>query len=438
MKSTDQIPTSKLQRTSKLVGTGVRLGANYLKYYGQRLVDDEQKAKEKLNENNAADIYDSLKDLKGSALKVAQMLSMERNMLPQAYVDRFSLSQFSVPPLSAPLVRKTLKRYLNEDPERIFDSFDYQAMNAASIGQVHRATSDGRALAVKIQYPGIAESIKSDLALVKPIALRMFNLGAKESEKYFKEVEAKLLEETNYIIELKQSKEITQACAHIEGVAFPEYVEALSSERILTMTYVKGKPLGEWVKTTFEQEVGDKIGQALWDFYMFQIHGLRKVHADPHPGNFLIGESNELIVIDFGCIKELPEDFYTPYFELADQATQSDESLFIDKLYELEMLVPSDGPKEVEYFTKLYKDLLQLFTSPFNRDSFDFGDPTFWEGIGKMAAFFANDEQLRTMNANRGSKHFLYMNRTFFGLYNLLYDLKAKVDTRAFERYMID
>lgn len=438
MKSTDRIPTSKLQRTSKLVGTGVRLGANYLKYYGQRLVDDERTAKERLNENNAADIYDSLKDLKGSALKVAQMLSMERNMLPQAYVERFSLSQFSVPPLSAPLVRKTLKRYLQEDPEHIFDSFDYQAMNAASIGQVHRASSDGRALAVKIQYPGIAESIQSDLALVKPIALRMFNLGTKESEKYFKEVEAKLLEETNYVIELKQSKEITQACAHIEGVSFPEYVESLSSERVLTMTYVKGKPLGEWVKTAFEQEVGDKIGQALWDFYMFQIHGLRKVHADPHPGNFLIGESHELIVIDFGCIKELPEDFYVPYFELADQATQSDESLFIDKLYALEMLVPSDGPKEVAYFTKLYKDLLQLFTSPFNRESFDFGDPTFWEGIGKMAAFFANDEQLRTMNANRGSKHFLYMNRTFFGLYNLLYDLKAKVDTRAYQRYMID
>ena len=115
MKSTDKIPTSKLQRTSKLVGTGVKLGANYLKYYGRRVLDKEG-AKVQLDESNASDIYDSLKDLKGSALKVAQMLSMERNILPKAYVERFSLSQFSVPPLSAPLVKKTFKRYLGGDP----------------------------------------------------------------------------------------------------------------------------------------------------------------------------------------------------------------------------------------------------------------------------------------------------------------------------------
>jgi len=124
VKSTDRIPTSKLQRTSKLVGTGVRLGANYLKYYGQRLVYDEQKAKECLNENNAADIYDSLKDLKGSALKVAQMLSMERNMLPQAYVDRFFLFQVSVSPLSGPLVSQTFKRHFKEGTRSYFESFE--------------------------------------------------------------------------------------------------------------------------------------------------------------------------------------------------------------------------------------------------------------------------------------------------------------------------
>lgn len=435
MKSTDKIPTSKLQRTSKLVGTGVKLGANYLKYYGRRVLDKEG-AKVQLDESNASDIYYSLKDLKGSALKVAQMLSMERNILPKAYVERFSLSQFSVPPLSAPLVKKTLKRYLGSDPEQLFDTFDYTAINAASIGQVHRATKDHMPLAVKVQYPGVADSIQSDLALVKPIALRMFNMNAKDSEKYFKEVEYKLLEETDYRIELKQSREITEACAHLQHIHFPKYYDDLSSQRVLTMSYVEGVPLGQWVKTSFSAKEANAIGQALWDFYMYQIHGLKKVHADPHPGNFLIDQNNELVVIDFGCIKVIPDSFYIPYFELAKHSTQDNDQAFTEKLYELEMLVPSDGAREVTYFSKLFRDLLTLFTAPFNAETFDFSDAKFWEGIGKTAEFFANDQEIRKMNSNRGSQHFLYMNRTFFGLYNLLYDLKAKVDTQAFRRYL--
>lgn len=81
------------------------------------------------------------------------MLSMDKSIMPQQYVDKFSLSQFSVPPLSAPLVRKTFKKYLNQIPEQIFDTFSPDAINAASIGQVHQATKDGKILAVKIQYP---------------------------------------------------------------------------------------------------------------------------------------------------------------------------------------------------------------------------------------------------------------------------------------------
>lgn len=139
MKTLDRIPTSKIQRASKLVSTGVKIGVNQLKYYGDRIINNEEDAKERLNENNAEDIYDSLKTLKGSALKVAQMLSMEKNILPQAYVEKFSLSQFSVPPLSPPLVIKTFKKYFSQYPQELFDTFNPTSVNAASIGQVHIA-----------------------------------------------------------------------------------------------------------------------------------------------------------------------------------------------------------------------------------------------------------------------------------------------------------
>ena len=435
MKTLDKIPTGKLERAGKLVKTGVKIGGNYAKYYSKKLVNPEL-GRDELNEDNASDIYDGLKSLKGSALKVAQMLSMEKNLLPSAYVEKFSLSQFSVPPLSAPLVRKTFKKYLGKYPEDIFDSFERDSINAASIGQVHKATKNGKQLAVKIQYPGVAESIGSDLAIVKPIAIRMFNLQGKDSDKYFKEVENKLIEETNYILELNQSKEITEACNIIPNIEFPKYYSELSSERIITMDWMKGKHLSEFAKTDFSAEVGNQLGQALWDFYMFQIHGLRKVHADPHPGNFLVSKKNSLIAIDFGCIKEIPDEFYIPYFELAKEENINDGKVFMEKLYELEILTPTDSQRELEFFTALFKEMLTIFTSPFNQDEFDFGAPEFWAKIANLSERYSKDEQIRKMNGNRGSKHFLYMNRTFFGLYNLLHDLKANVQVNNFRAYL--
>lgn len=435
MKTIDKIPTGKLGRTSKLVQTGVKIGGNYIKYYGKKAFNPEL-TRDELDEDNATDIYDGLKSLKGSALKVAQMLSMEKNLLPGAYVEKFSLAQFSVPPLSAPLVRKTFKKYNGAYPEELYDTFATQSVNAASIGQVHKATKDGKTLAVKIQYPGVADSISSDLAMVKPIALKMFNLQAKDSEKYFKEVEGKLLEETDYVLEVKQSKEISQGCAHIPNLRFPKYYEELSSEKIITMDWMNGVHLSEFAKINEDEDLANQVGQALWDFYMFQIHGLKQVHADPHPGNFMVDKDHNLIAIDFGCIKQIPDDFYTPYFSLTDRKNLDNKDFFYDRLIELEILNAEDGDYEREFFSDMFYDMFQMFSTPYQSEVFDFTDEDFWRNLTELSEKYSKDPELRKMNGNRGSRHFLYMSRTFFGLYNLLHDLKAKVDINKFRVYL--
>jgi predicted unusual protein kinase regulating ubiquinone biosynthesis (AarF/ABC1/UbiB family) len=434
MKTIDYIPTSKIQRATKLVQTGAKVGVNYLKYYGEKMVNSELN-RDKLNENNAEDIYDGLKSLKGSALKVAQMLSMDKSFLPQAYVEKFSLSQFSVPPLSAPLVLKTFKTNFGKSPYEIFDEFNATSVNAASIGQVHQAEKNGKKLAVKIQYPGVANSISSDLSLVKPIAIRMFNLQGKDSDKYFKEVEDKLIEETNYLLELNQSQEVVKACKKIENLVFPEYYPEYSSERIITMDRMTGVHLSEFTAINTNIEIANTLGQALWDFYMYQIHILRKVHADPHPGNFLVNEQNQLIAIDFGCMKVIPNDFYIPYFELIDKKVLNNPKLFKEKLFELEILRSDDSNAEVDYFTTMFFDLMYLFTLPFQEETFDFSDPKFFGDIAKLGERFAKDTNIRKMNGNRGSKHFIYMNRTFFGLYNLMFDLKSTIVVNQYRKY---
>jgi len=434
MKRLDSIPTNKIERVSKLVTTGVKIGGNYLKYYGQKIVNPET-AKETLHENNATDIYDSLKELKGSALKVAQMLSMEKNLLPQSYVEKFSLSQFSVPPLSGPLVTKTFRKYFGKEPHELFDTFNPESINAASIGQVHKATKDGKDLAVKIQYPGVRESIGTDIAMVKPIAVRMFNLQG-TSDEYFQEIEGKLMEETDYTLELEQSEAVRVECAKLDNLRFPKYYPELSCEKIITMDWMQGKHLSEWCKEEHTQEERNKVGQALYDFYMYQIHGLHKFHADPHPGNFLVDDNANLIAIDFGCMKALPTDFYTPYYKIIQPETLANEALFKELLYELQVLRPDGAPSEEEYFFGLFLELLNVFVDPYRYERFNFGNPAFSNAIAGLSEKFANDKVLRKMNGNRGSKHFIYVNRTFFGLYSLLFDIGAEVDIYGFRRYI--
>lgn len=434
MKKIDSIPTGKMERVTKLVTTGVKVGGNYLKYYGEKVVNPSL-TKDKLHESNAADIYDGLKELKGSALKVAQMLSMEKNLLPQSYVDKFSLSQFSVPPLSAPLVRKTFKSYFKQYPEELFDSFSPDSINAASIGQVHKAKKNGKDLAVKIQYPGIRESISSDIALVKPIAVRMFNLQG-TSDEYFQEVEDKLTEETDYKLEIAQSMKVIEDCEKIDNLLFPHYYPEFSSDKIITMDWMNGIHLSEFCSSAASQEDRDKVGQTLWNFYMYQIHKLKKFHADPHPGNFLVDDKSNLIAIDFGCMKEIPNDFYVPYFEVSTPESLKDMDYFTKKLFELEILKNTDKPKELEFFTTMFHELLSVFTQPIQAEVFDFAQPEFQAQIAALSEKFASDKTLRKMNGNRGSKHFIYVNRTFFGLYSLMFDIKAKVKINDFQKYL--
>ena len=395
MKTAKNIPLSKIHRASKLVTTGAKVGVNYLKYFGDKMVNSEEEAKGRLHENNANDIYDSLKTLKGSALKMAQMMSMEKNIMPKAFVEKFSLSQFSVPPLSAPLVIKTFKKSFGKFPDQLFDTFNPEAVNAASIGQVHLAEKDGEKLAVKIQYPGVAHSIQSDLAIVKPIAMKMFNIKGEHSEQYFKEVEDKLVEETNYVLELEQSQTVEKACNHIPHLKFPKYYPEYSSAQILTMDWMTGIHLSEFSDLNTDEETATKIGQALWDFYMYQLHVLKKVHADPHPGNFLVSQDKELIALDFGCMKEIPDDFYNPYFELFKMEVVNDPENFSKNLHDLEVLRDDDSEEDLAFFTKMFYEVLELFITPFQEDTFDFSDPTFFDEISSLGERYMKNTNIR-------------------------------------------
>tara|TARA_R110002050_G_scaffold83381_4_gene178213 strand:+ start:13048 stop:14370 length:1323 start_codon:yes stop_codon:yes gene_type:complete len=430
MKEQDKIYSSRSQRTGKFISTGAKIGRNYLKHYSKKLISGEDN-QEELQERNAEDVYDALSNLKGSALKVAQMLSMDQGLLPQAYTTKFAQAQYSAPPLSYPLVVKTFQQHFQKAPSEIFDEFSRNSVAAASIGQVHKAKLDGKNLAIKIQYPGVANSIHSDLKMVRPVVGAMFNISQTEISHYLSEVEERLLEETDYQLELKRSREITEACAHMEGLEFPRYYEELSSPKVLTMDWLDGHHLDKFLALNPSQEIRNKIGQVIWDFYDFQIHNLQQVHADPHPGNFLFQEDGTVGVIDFGCIKELQEDFYRKYFQIMKPAISDDEEEFSDLLYQLEFLLKSDKTEEVSHFKEIYKEVLELLGRPFFSETFDFSDKSYFEKIYAMSDIFKNDKMVKNAKAGRGPKDAIYLNRTYFGLYSMLHSLGAKVITNS-------
>jgi len=425
-KGQSRIPTSKIKRAAKIIGTSAKIGGNYIKYYAKKSVNPEL-SKDTLHEDNAEDIYASLSQLKGSALKVAQMMSMDNQVLPKAYQDKFSMAQYNAPPLSYPLILKTFQQYFGKAPLELYDEFSRNAIHAASIGQVHRAKKAGKELAVKIQYPGVADSISSDLKLVKPLANQLLNMKASEMKQYMEEVEARMLEETDYERELNSGTEIGEGCASIEGLRFPKYYPELSNKRILTMDWIEGKMFPEFLKTNPSQEVRNKVGQAMWDFFLFQMKVLRKVHADPHPGNFIIDKDNNLCVLDFGCIKEIPSDFFDNYFQLLKPDIKLDEENLLKIYNNLDLFKPEDTPKEKQKLMEVYGHMVSTLALPFHSETFDFSDEAYFKEIFSMGNDIAQDKEIRKMNNARGSKHGIYVMRTFFGLYTLLNQLKATV-----------
>lgn len=428
MKIQTSVPTTKVARASQFVKAGVKVGGNYIKHYSKKLLDPDL-SKEELHKDNAADIYDALSELKGSALKMAQMLSMDRGLLPVAYTDKFTMAQYSAPPLSGPLVVKTFRTYFGKAPSQLFDEFGMEAVNAASIGQVHQAWKDGKKLAVKVQYPGVADAVSSDLKIAKPLAVRLLNLNERDIDRYMGEVESKLLEETDYDLELRRSIEISEACAHIPDLVFPKYYPELSSKRILTMDWLEGLHLKEFLKTNPSQAIRDRIGQALWDFYDFQIHTLRQVHADPHPGNFLMRPDGTMGVIDFGCVKVIPDFYYDNYFQLVNPDTLDNAVLTEQIFNNLEFLTPDDSPKERQFFSDLFKEMTLMLAEPFAVDDFDFGNDAYFSKVYAFAEGLAKVDELKKSKVARGSQDGLYVNRTYYGLYAMLNELKARVTT---------
>ncbi|RMF48968.1 MAG: AarF/ABC1/UbiB kinase family protein [Bacteroidetes bacterium] len=422
----DKLPTGKIARASQFLKGGLRVGANVVKHQTKKLLGKEV-SEEELDRENAEDLLKTFTQLRGSALKVAQTISLDTINFSKSFVEVMQNAQYNVPPMSGPMVVQVFKRSLGQPPEKVFDKFNIHAVRAASLGQVHEAWKNGQKLAVKIQYPGVADSIQSDMKIFRTFAPRITRIPLEELEPYLQEMEEKFLEEADYRKELTNSLAFKELCKDFSGLRFPEYYPELSGDKVLTMEWLDGLHLREYLATHPPYEERQRFGQLIWDFYNFQIHQLRQVNADPHPGNFLFRSDGTLGVIDFGCTKKIPDDLYEAYFALGDpKVYEPRHRKKLDQLFEkLAIYRPTDTPEKREYVRDLYSRFAQILATPYRLGKMDFRQTEFFEALNGVGEEIARTRELR------GLRDFLFLNRTFLGLFNLFHQLGVELDTRC-------
>jgi len=421
----NDFPSSKLERGKIFAKTGLKVGTNYAKRYLKKSVGKKETEEEgrQFHSENARQVFNEFTKLRGTALKIAQSLSMDEGMLPEEFTEVMSEAQYSVPPINKALARSIIKKELGDYPEQLFAEFESDALAAASIGQVHQAQlKNGQKVAVKIQYPNVRNTIHSDMAMAKTLIKRIIKRGASIDE-YFDEVESTLMEETDY---LQEGHYIDYFHNRFAGsqIVTPEWIEELSSQKVLTMSFVEGRHLKEFLETNPSQQQRNHFGQLLWDFFHDQVEQRNFIHADTHPGNFFFREDGKLGVIDFGCVKKFDEEFTQNYMQLLPKHLKQDEQEIRELYMHLGIIKENpDNPEKEEEFFQFCKNYGNTFAQPYMGDTFDFGDPAFKEKISSYA------KEPPIMNEPRGDKNFIYSTKVHLGLYSILMKLKAKIDT---------
>ncbi len=420
MENRKEIPEGKIKRGGLIGLTATRVGMKKIGHIAREPFVPEEKKRalaEQNNEEIAGLIFRTLSSLRGTALKVAQMASLEMEMIPEPYRRELGKAASRVPPINRALIRKVVTTQFGTQPENIFQQFESTPFAAASLGQVHRAVSkEGEELAVKVQYPGIAACVRSDIEMLKLLLkpTRYFKIF-----RYcFDEVEEKVLEELDYLNEAENTAWFKENLK-IKKISVPKVYPELSTGNVLTTSLLKGMHLDEWLETGPSQEERDRYGQLLVDLFHSMAFDLKAIHADPNPGNYLFMEKGELGILDFGCIKRLDEKLLGGIISIYRNENNRE-------IGRLEEICGSIGifyreSSKNSRFGEFIREWIEWITRPRRREWFDFSKETdyFNEGLSKIREFYSY--------INHFDGAFTYFGRTEYGLFRLLQSLGARV-----------
>ncbi len=310
----DKIPTSRVGRTAKIGGLAA---GQAIRQAGTRAAnvarneDQRQVALERRHIEAAEQIVTALGTMKGAAMKVGQVMSfLDVGLVPEEYRDEFqhklAALRDAAPTVSFRDMRKVIEEDLEEKLSDVFGDFDEDPIAAASIGQVYRATlHDGRRVAVKVQYPGVAAAVRADmqnLGLILRLAKRI--APGMDPQAIGNEIRERIHEELDYELEAQNQRRIARIFRGHPFIAVPEVVTSLSRDRVLVSEYMEGAGFEEL--KTYPQEDRDRIGEILFRFYFGCLYRHHQFSGDPHPGNSMLLPDGRVAFMDFGLFKRMP------------------------------------------------------------------------------------------------------------------------------------
>jgi len=419
--SNDEEANRLSARAARYLRVGTNVGAVAARVAGSRLLGYDLD-----REKNAAELAQALGGLKGPIMKAAQLLSTIPEALPPEYARELAQLQSAAPPMGPAFVRRRMQAELGPDWQSRFASFELASTASASLGQVHRAVAhDGRALAVKLQYPDMQSAVEADVTQLKVVfAIHARMDPAVETGEILKEISARLREELDYNLEARHTALYRLIFRDDSLIRVPEIVPELSTKRLLTMTWLEGRRLLEYKTAPVEDrnQIARAMFRAWW--YPFSHYGV--IHGDPHLGNYTIFEEGSrpagINLLDYGCMRTFAPKFVGGVIDLYRGLHEGDEARIV---YAYETWGFSGLSKELI-------DVLNIWARFIYGPLLDDRVRSIAEGTtpgeyGRREAFTVH-KALKEKGPVRVPREFVFMDRAAIGLGGVFLHLDARLN----------
>lgn len=405
----------RVKRYAKVTGAVGGLAARVAgeRYLGIKLDKD----------THASELREALGGLKGPLMKVAQILATIPDALPKEYTNQLVQLQADAPSMGWLFVKRRMSRELGAGWQAKFGSFEHEASAAASLGQVHRATDlAGNELAVKLQYPDMASAVEADLRQLRLI----FSIYARydkaiHTDEIYKELSARLREELDYQREARHMALYGLMLKDEAAVHVPESVEALTTPRLLTMNWLDGSKLLDFIAANEDQEMRNRVAFNMFRAWYVPFYEYGVIHGDPHLGNYSVRADGSVNLLDFGCIRVFPPSFVKGVIDLYNALSTNDDELAV-QAYE------SWGFEGLDKDTIAVLNMWARFIyAPLMEDQTRRIQETNPGSYGREVAEKVHVE-LRRLRGVKPPREFVLMDRAAIGLGSVFLHLKAEVN----------
>ena len=425
-----KIPVSVFERTQEIILLAAQIGGRELGHRVSKVFDGNNPLARLHHQIEQTKLLvESLKHLKGAALKAGQLLSMEsRDFLPPEVCQILDTLQDASSSLEAEVVQKILMREWGETRFAKLEQLDLRPFASASIGQVHVARWEGETIALKIQFPEIAKAISSDLKALENIAEAYCRIAGKEIDlqPFFHEIETMLMNETDYRQEARNLEEFREHFANKPDFLIPHTLPELCTSQVLAMSFEDGLKFGDWLDADPNQEEREHYGRLILELYVSEFFEKGIVQTDPNFGNFLFRTADrKLVLLDFGSVKRYPAEFRERYKNfLRTLASGTDDDL-IQAAQGFGLLHPEESSPCQEAFL----EMMHLSWKPFQPElqPFDCKDELFNQQIRQSI--------LKYTKLSRSSAlphEIIFLHRKLGGVFSFLKRLNVKLDLSSY------